>query len=126
MQFRYARHSNNLEALIHFYQNLLGFKQLGKFENHAGYNGVFLGLPNTSWHLEFTESDAKTQSIPDEDDLLVFYLENKEELENKIKKAREMGLSPKESKNPYWQKNGIEYTDPDGYGVVLCLRKLFI
>ena len=123
MHFRYARHTNYLTEIVSFYQQFLGFQLLGKFEDHDGYNGVFLGLPNLNWHLEFTESDAKTQSITDEDDLLVFYLNSKEELATKIKKAKEMGLKPKVSKNPYWQKNGVEYTDPDGFGIILTLRK---
>ena len=123
MHFRYARHTNDLNEIINFYHQFLGFQLLGKFEDHDGYNGVFLGLPNLSWHLEFTESETRSQSVTDENDLLVFYLNSKEELATKIKNAKEMGLNPKVSKNPYWQKNGVEYTDPDGFGIILTLQK---
>ncbi len=74
MKFRYARHTNNLKSITSFYTNIIGLEVLGSFENHSEYNGVFLGLSNQDWHIEFTQSDEKAAHHPDEDDLLVFYL----------------------------------------------------
>ena len=57
MDFRFARHTNNLENLKLFYIHILGFELLGGFENHNDYNGIFIGKPNEDWHLEFTQSN---------------------------------------------------------------------
>ena len=74
MTFRFARHTNDLEAIKSFYITILDFKLLGSFENHNNYNGVFLGFQNADWHLEFTVSNEKANHHFDEDDILVLYL----------------------------------------------------
>lgn len=123
MKFRYARHTNNMKSIIEFYTKVIGLEILGKFENHSNYNGVFLGLPNFDWHLEFTESNDTANHNPDEDDLIVFYLNSEEEFEAIKKNAGKFDYSFVQSKNPYWQINGIEIKDPDGYGVILTVNK---
>lgn len=75
MKLRVARHTTDLNAITHFYTEMLGLQVLGEFTGHDGYDGVFLGLPDTGWHLEFTVSSEKPIHQPDEDDLLVFYPE---------------------------------------------------
>ena len=60
MTLRFARHTNDLEAIKSFYITILDFELLGSFENHNNYNGVFLGFQNADWHLEFTVSNEKT------------------------------------------------------------------
>ena len=122
MKFRYARHTNNIKALTEFYTKVIGLNILGGFENHSNYNGVFLGLPSLNWHLEFTESNEKAIHSSDKDDLIVFYLKSEEELNLIIKKAEELNIPIVKSKNPYWQTNGIELKDPDGFGVMLSLE----
>lgn len=120
MKFRYARHTNNLKVLSEFYTNVLGLEKLGGFKNHSNYNGVFLGLPNKDWHIEFTESDEKAEHNPDEDDLLVFYMSivEMDTVRSNIEKYKVPSVK---SKNPYWQEHGIEVKDPDGFGVVIAL-----
>ena len=59
MQFRYARHTNNLGPLIKFYTEIIGLEKLGEFKDHDNYDGVFLGHKNSDWHLEFTVSQEK-------------------------------------------------------------------
>ena len=121
MKFRYARHTNNLRELTGFYTAVLGLEKLGGFENHSGYNGVFLGLRNRDWHLEFTESADGARHTADEDDLIVFYLASKAELEQIVNRAKRHGIPVVSSKNPYWQKNGVELRDPDNFGVILTV-----
>ena len=41
MKYCYARHSNNLDTLIDFYQNIIGLEKRGGFKDHNGYDGVF-------------------------------------------------------------------------------------
>ena len=123
MKFRYARHTNNLNALTKFYTNVLGLEILGSFENHSNYNGVFLGLPNLNWHIEFTVSHEEADHNPDDDDLIVFYLKSKEELDEIREKLAHFKVPLVKSKNPYWQINGIEIRDPDNFGIILTIEK---
>lgn len=87
MTFRFARHTNDLEAIKSFYINILDFELLGNFENHDNYNGIFLGFPNTDWHLEFTTSDEKTNHYFDEDDILVLYPETQNKYDSLLERV---------------------------------------
>jgi hypothetical protein len=119
MTVRVARHTNNLEAITKFYTDIIGLSILGSFNDHAGYNGVFLGKDYRGWHLEFTESAEKSTAVFDEDDLLVFYPATQEEFDAIIKRIEKAGVKKQEPRNPYWRENGILINDPDGYGVLL-------
>ena len=44
-QVRVARPTDRLAAVEKFYSTDLGLPVLYRFENHAGYDGVMLGLP---------------------------------------------------------------------------------
>ncbi|MEZ5058373.1 MAG: VOC family protein [Saprospiraceae bacterium] len=122
MRFRYARHTSSLQKIKSFYIDLLGFELLGSFENHEGYDGIFIGLKEQDWELEFTSSEENPNHQADDDDLLVFYLNDKEELALKKTLLASKGLKMIPSKNPYWKKNGFEIKDPDGFGLVFALR----
>jgi hypothetical protein len=123
MDFRNARHTSGLRPIETFYTEVLGLQVLGRFEGHAGYNGLFLGFKGLGWHLEFTESEAAPSHHADEDDLLVFYLNSNEELRAILADAHKRKASVRQSKNPYWQHNGVELTDPDGFGVILTVKE---
>jgi hypothetical protein len=124
MNFRYARHTNTLDPLVAFYTQVIGLEVLGTFTNHQAYDGVFLGLQNTDWHIEFTCSTEKVKYAPDPDDLLVFYVNTQEEINIIQKDAIAFGSEVAVSKNPYWHKNGIEINDPDGFGVVISIKQI--
>lgn len=123
MNLRVARHTSNLESIIHFYKNILGLDILGEFKNHNDYDGVFLGKENMSWHLEFTVSNLKPDHKPDEDDLLVFYINNPQEYSALKEKFKDNGIEEIIPKNPYWQENGVNYLDPDGFGIIISVIK---
>jgi catechol 2,3-dioxygenase-like lactoylglutathione lyase family enzyme len=124
MNVRFARHTNNLEAIKSFYIGILGLELLGSFENHNGYDGVFIGIPNTDWHLEFTKSNEKIAFNFNEDDILVFYPNTKIEFNILITNLLQHNISSITSKNPYWNINGQMYLDPDGYRVVISHLKI--
>lgn len=124
MNFRFARHTNDLAKLKTFYTNILGFEVLGSFENHDNYNGIFIGKPNLNWHLEFTQSNEQAIHIFDENDALVFYPETIEEYERLIFKIRLENISFVTSKNPYWNENGRMILDPDGYRIIISNLKI--
>ena len=119
MKFRYARHTKDLKALEKFYTEILELEVLGGFQNHDEYDGLFLGLKNENWHLEFTTSPEIPNQIIDEDDLMVFYPKNQEELNKITANISKNNIKIHQPKNPYWQENGILIKDPDQYGVII-------
>jgi hypothetical protein len=119
MEFRFARHSNNLEQLNFFYVNILGLEILGGFQKHNGYDGVFIGKKNENWYLEFTKTDEKVAYNFGEEDVLVFYPNTRLEYVNILKKINAFSIKIIEAKNSYWNENGIMFLDPDGYKIVI-------
>lgn len=124
MTFRFARHTNNLEQLKSFYIDILGLELLGGFENHNGYDGVFIGKPNENWHLEFTKSDEIVTFNFGEEDILIFYPNSKLEFELIHDRIKSHSIKFIDSKNPYWNENGKMILDPDGYRVVISNLKI--
>ena len=117
---RIARPTNDVSALVKFYTAALGLTVLSTFEDHASYDGVMLGHPECSWHLEFTHRHGETvERAPTKEHLLVFYVKEKEEWGNAVKKMEDAGGVRVKSENPYWDICGATYEDPDGYRVVL-------
>lgn len=121
MKFRVARHTTDLAAHIYFYCDVAGFELLGSFRDHDGYDGVFIGKKGMDWHLEFTASAGAPDHHPDDDDLLVFYVEDENSLQEIKERFARHSVTSHEPKNPYWHRRGILYKDPDGYGVLFTL-----
>jgi catechol 2,3-dioxygenase-like lactoylglutathione lyase family enzyme len=117
MQLRIARHSDRLEQVVHFYRDQLGLPELGRFEDHAGYNGVFIDLPGTNVHLEFTTGGGHGAPAPHPESLLVLYLGGWDEVRAAARRVTDAPVSPA---NPYWAEQGITLADPDGFRVVLA------
>lgn len=124
MTFRFARHTNDLEQIKSFYIDILGFELLGGFENHNGYDGIFIGKSNENWHLEFTKSEEVVLFDFNEDDILVFYPNNKIEFDFIMNKIQSKKIEFVEAKNPYWNENGKMILDPDGYRVLISDLKI--
>jgi hypothetical protein len=55
-KLRIARPTDNLDALLPFYQDGLGVDMLFRFENHDGFDGIILGREGAPYHLEFTRA----------------------------------------------------------------------
>lgn len=120
MKFRIARHTNNLQPLIDFYTQILDLEILGDFKNHNDYDGVFIGKKGADWHMEFTSSSEPAVHHFDEDDLMVFYPAHQRQFDSMVQRCSDHQLQPLQPKNPYWQENGLLFTDPDGYGVIIA------
>ena len=56
---RVARHTERLDEIVAFYRDGLGLEEIGGFRDHQGYDGVFLALPGTGAHLEFTAGGGR-------------------------------------------------------------------
>lgn len=124
MKYRVARHTEQLEEMISFYTENLGLKVLGSFEDHDSYDGVFLGKENMDWHIEFTSSNSRVNRKFDEDDMNVFYVDSEIEFQKITDTFRKNKIEPIVAKNPYWEKNGKTYLDPDGFRIVISTNKM--
>lgn len=116
MIVRFARHTDDLDALVRFYRDGIGLDEIGRFEGHDGYDGVFLRIPGSETHLEFTTGGEHSAPVPHPETLLVFYLETVEAVD--LVHAR-LGTPPIEAANPFWKHRGVTIADPDGFLVVL-------
>ncbi len=119
-QLRIARPSDNLDAVVKFYRDGLGFTVLDEFTDHDGFDGVMLGHKGADYHLEFTRKHGhKAGKAPTEDNLLVFYLPDASDWQRAVDQMERQGHRPVTSFNPYWDMTGKTFEDPDGYRVVL-------
>ncbi len=119
-QLRVARPTDNLDAVVNFYRDGLGFDVLYEFKNHDGFDGVMIGRKGAPFHLEFTrKAGHKAGRAPTEDNLLVFYLPDTDAWNRAVARLEQAGYQATKSFNPYWDKNGNTFEDPDGYRVVL-------
>jgi catechol 2,3-dioxygenase-like lactoylglutathione lyase family enzyme len=120
MHLRVARPTDHLEAVTQFYRDGLGFQVVASFSDHDGFDGVMLGQPGGPYHLEFTHQRGHTAGrAPTQDHLLVLYLPDAVEWNGAVQRMVDHGYAPVPSYNPYWDKRGKTFEDPDGYRVVL-------
>lgn len=74
-QLRIARPTVNMKEVVSFYEEGLGLKRIGSFDQHEGYDGVMLGLPHQHVHLEITKhEEEESLPVPHPEQLLVFYI----------------------------------------------------
>jgi catechol 2,3-dioxygenase-like lactoylglutathione lyase family enzyme len=119
-KLRVARPTDKLEAVVRFYTDGLGLELLGHFEDHDGFDGVMVGHDGAPYHLEFTRARGHSAGpAPTKDNLLVFYMPDPVEWEAAARRMVERGHAPVPSFNPYWDRRGVTFEDPDGYRVVL-------
>ena len=116
MRVRIARHTDDLQALVAFYRDRIGLPELGGFTGHDGYDGVFLDLPGTGAHLEFTTGGGHRAGPPHPEELLVLYVDDQAQLDAMV--AR-IAAAPVRPANPYWERHALTFADPDGHHVVL-------
>jgi catechol 2,3-dioxygenase-like lactoylglutathione lyase family enzyme len=120
MQLRVARPTDNLEKVAEFYRKGLGFETLYEFKDHDGFDGVMLGKKGAPYHLEFTRKHGHAAGrAPTRDNLLVFYIPEAVEWRAAVERFQAAGYPPVAAFNPYWDKQGLTFEDPDGYRVVL-------
>ena len=125
--FRVARPTDRLEPVTVFYREALGFERLASFRGHDGFDGEILGWPGAPWHLEFVArtdgspaaGTAERALAPSPEHLLALYFETPGEHEAALARALAAGAVPVPSHNPYWDRIGRTFADPDGYRVVL-------
>jgi ribosomal protein S18 acetylase RimI-like enzyme len=105
-----------LGAVVAFYRDGLGLTEVGGFRDHDGYDGVFLEVPGTAAHFEFTAGGGHGAPTPHPESLLVLYLGDAAAVEEVVVRV---GADPVPPANPYWAEHGLTLEDPDGFRVVL-------
>ena len=117
---RIARPVTDLDRAASMYQRGLGLAEIGRFEDHEGFDGVMLGHTGRSLHFEFTHCrNHPVRPTPTPEDLLVFYVPDASDWERNCAAMLEAGFEEVRSFNPYWQRQGRTFEDPDGYRVVI-------
>ena len=117
---RIARPTNDLNRMSQMYKDGLGFEILSEFKDHDGFDGIILGIPESMYHLEFTQNQKiKVVKAPTEENLLVFYISDQREYEHICRNMKDSGFNKVDSLNPYWDRSGSSYEDPDGYRIVI-------
>ncbi len=117
---RIARPTDQLEKVVRFYTDGLGFQILYRFEDHEGFDGVMVGISGEPYHFEFTQHRGHSVGrAPTQDHLIVFYLPDQREWQGVVAQMKAIGYEPVKSYNPYWERSGVTFEDPDGYRVVL-------
>lgn len=117
---RIARPVSSLQRSASMYMKALRFRELGRFEDHAGFDGIILGSPSESWHVEFTYCrHHPVAPAPTAEDLLVFYVPEATEWLHVCSEMLKAGFVEVEAFNPYWRVNGRTFADPDGYRIVI-------
>lgn len=117
---RIARPVTDLARAAAMYREGLGLRVLASFEDHAGFDGVMLGMDGAGWHIEFTH--CRTHPVtpaPTAEDLVVLYVPEPAGWEAANVRMAAAGFRPVASFNPYWDARGRTWEDPDGYRVVL-------
>jgi len=120
VRYRVARQTDQLPALKRFYCEGIGLPILSEFNGHDGYDGLILGFPDAHHQLEFVQhEDGSPGESPNEENLLVFYLETQEQVEAVAQKLIDTGYPRVKTENPWWERHhAITIADPDGYRVV--------
>jgi catechol 2,3-dioxygenase-like lactoylglutathione lyase family enzyme len=119
-QVRFARPTNSLDLVVPFYRDCLGLNELYRFESHAGYDGVMLGLPGAHYHLELTQHADIDATPATKENLLVFYVGSTSALLPIVERFAASGYFPVEAENPYWSTVGaVTFEDADGWRLVL-------
>ena len=117
---RVARPTDNLQVIAKMYEQGLGLQVLAHFEDHEGFDGIMLGNEEMPYHFEFTNHRGHSVGkSPTQDNLLVFYIPDKNEWDERCQQMLTAGFKQVESYNPYWDRSGRTFEDVDGYRVVL-------
>ena len=120
VQFRIARPTDKLAEVERFYCEGLGLSKIAEFKGHRGYTGIMIGLPDATYHLEFTEhEDGSPCPAPTDDNLLVFYMPDVAEIQAVKLRLEKIGYPEVAPENKYWEEKGVTIADPDGWRIVL-------
>jgi catechol 2,3-dioxygenase-like lactoylglutathione lyase family enzyme len=107
---------------VAFYRDCLGLRELYRFADHDGFDGVMLGLPGSPHHLELTQSPGTDGAVHSKEHLLVLYLGSRDAVDAVVSRFAAAGHRPVPAENPYWEEVGaVTFEDADGWRLVLAI-----
>ena len=121
---RVARPSLDLVGAERFWMAGIGLEVLwrGDATSEGGHRLTMLGRSTSCWHLELVDDpEAARAHPPGPEDLLVLYL-GKPPATAWWTQIEAAGGRRVPSRNPYWDRGGVTFQDPDGYLLVLTAR----
>lgn len=118
MKLRVARHTARLDEVVAFYRDDAGFREVTRFRDHAGYDGVVLEVPGTNTHLELTAGGGHPAPEPHPESLLVLFVAD---ASSRAALAAQLGVARVEPANPYWREHAWAFADPDGFQLLLAI-----
>ena len=121
---RVARPMAHLSRSRDFYSRVVGLSVLWSFEDHDGFDGVILGVPDEHAQLELISPPELLAPTPTVEDLLVLYFADGHDVVELADRLVDGGHQEVQSDdptlNPYWGRiGGRVFLDPDGYRLVL-------
>lgn len=117
---RIAHPTGDLDAVSRFYGDALGLKQIASFANHDGYSGIVYAFNDENHELEFTLAPGPHSKVTwSEETLLVLYVETEAAFNALVKALDRLPSVRVASANPYWDRGGVTFLDPDGRRVVI-------
>ncbi|NQU49067.1 MAG: VOC family protein [Planctomycetes bacterium] len=119
-RFRVARPTDQMPRIKTFYIEGLGLTERGSFQNHDGYDGIILGIDESSYEIEFTTHlTGSPCHAPSQDNLLVFYLRDAAAVAQVVLRMSQLGIEPVVPENPYWITRASTFEDADGWRVAI-------
>jgi GNAT superfamily N-acetyltransferase len=115
---RVTHQTRDLARATAYYRDLLGLRPRGGFADHDGYDGAFFALPGGG-ELELTVGPVEP-APGTEEDLLVLYVRTLDEVGAVAAGLVAAGVRAVTSPNPYWNRWGQTFLDPDGRRVVVA------
>lgn len=121
MKLRIARPSKDIDKIAKIYCLGLDFEIIGGFKDHGSFDGIMIGNKELHYHFEFTKYNREglEEGRQTGEDLIVFYIRDKQEWENRCEKMKKAGFEEIRPFNSYWSCSGKTFLDPDGYRVVI-------
>lgn len=117
---RVARATADLATIALQYADGLDWEVLAEWEDHDGIDGMVIGAPGGTYHLEFVHvHDDPNPPAPHHEHLLALYVPDLDEWAARADAIVAAGFVPVVNPNPYWETNGRTFADADGGRVVL-------
>ena len=109
--------TDDYDAAVAFYRDLVGLPLLSSFADHDGFSGAILG--DLARQLELVAHDGVVPT-PTSEDQLVLYFGSADEVAVLADRIEAAGHARRVPANPYWVDDGaVAFTDPDGYWLIL-------
>lgn len=123
-QITLSRPTNKFSEVISFYKDGMGMQILGGFDNRNGFDGLYLGFPESHYFLEVTTNKNKESiTLNEKSDYLVFYVSDLNKLSLMELKLNVLGYFSIKVSDTYWANKGVVFEDPDGWKIVLVVKE---